>query len=74
MVLHHPARRAAGAAGVDDAGEVAAPDIRNRRPQFFDVGIAGDHRRPVMRFEFVARLAGADVVDLDQMMAVGRGR
>src|SRR3546814_16758219 len=28
VMLHHPARRAAGAAGVDDAGEIVAAEAR----------------------------------------------
>ena len=47
VVLPDPARRAAGAAGVDQAGEVGAPG-GDRRARRRDVGrLAGEQRRPV---------------------------
>ena len=68
VVLAHAARGAAGAAGIDDAGCIAAPDrrdavldrcTRSRR-------IALEHGRPVVIAE-TARLLAMEIVDPDNM-------
>ena len=46
VVLHHAARRAAGAAGVDDAGEVFAPDLRHALLERADVRSGRRPARP----------------------------
>ena len=49
VVLHHPARGAAGAAGVDDTGEVVAGDSRHRRFGGAHIGVVTvDHVVPVV--------------------------
>ena len=57
VVLHHPARRAAGAAGVDDAGEVLAPDSGDPRLDrgARRISVAFEQRGPVVIVE-AARL------------------
>src|SRR3546814_14470028 len=49
MMLHHPARRAAGAAGIDQAGGVLALDAEAARLGFLKISLAAfDERRPVV--------------------------
>src|SRR3546814_14172558 len=49
MVLHHPARRAARAAGVDQAGYIVARHGEAMRFRFVPMRFAaGDQRRPVV--------------------------
>ncbi len=68
MVLLHAARRAAGAAGVDDAGEVAAAEFGDRKPGC----IARNKVIPAMDGDPVGRLAGANFLDPDDVMAIAR--
>src|SRR3546814_10001994 len=49
MMLHHAARRAAGAAGIDQAGGVLALDAEAARLDFLKISLAAfDQRRPVV--------------------------
>ena len=73
-MLRHAARRAAGAAGVDDARKVVAampamPARWRRR-----VGFAVDEIRPAMVVDSLGRLPGADVLDADDVAAVAERR
>src|SRR5215218_10182100 len=72
VVLPDSARRTAGAAGIDDAGEVIAPDRLHALLDGRYVGIARHHVAPVMHLRRVRRLTGADVLDADDVMAFGR--
>ena len=69
VMLAHPARRAAGAAGVDQAGEVIAADRRHCGGERRDIGRAIDQRLPIVELRDVGRLAGEDVVDRDDVIA-----
>ena len=74
MVLPHAARRAAGAAGVDDAGEVVAPtrcDACLRAPPTSASPDASSAQRWTLTQS--RHLAGADVLDADDVMAFARG-
>ena len=48
MVLLHAARRSAGAAGVDDAGEFVAADARDVASERVDVGLAASKLAPAV--------------------------
>src|SRR3546814_9538399 len=52
MMLHHPTRRPAGTAGVDQAGKVLARHREAARLRFLDMRLAaGDEAVPVVRSE-----------------------
>jgi hypothetical protein len=69
VMLHHAARRAAGAGRVDEAGEILAPEARRRRAGL-DVRprLGFDQSLPVMD-EDSAPLAGADRLERDDVLA-----
>ena len=61
-MLHHPARRAAGAGGVDDAGEVVALEVAAPAAQAATSALlGGDQRGPVVELDIacLARRAAA---------------
>jgi hypothetical protein len=71
VVLHHAARSAAGAAGVDDAGEVGALGLA--RHALLDRGLVAlsrHHVAPLVDLRGIAGLAGPDVLDFDDVPAV----
>ena len=70
MMLPHAARRAAGAAGVDDAGEVVAPDPAHRAHRARDVRPRPPSARPSGGSCPSRALAGADVLDADDVVAL----
>src|SRR5215210_5294682 len=58
VVLLHPARRTAGAAGVDDAGEVPTGDCRGALPELVDRRVAHNQPAPMVELHVVRSLAG----------------
>ena len=60
---------AAGAAGVDDAGEVLSPDRLHALLERFQVGLAPDQFVPVMEVNRSGCLPGTDILDPDDVMA-----
>ncbi len=68
VVLHHPARGATGAAGIDQAGGVLPPDLRDPGVDGLARGLAvtGDQGLPVMVFE-IAGLADLQRFDPDHV-------
>ena len=71
MMLHHPARRAAGAAGVDQARSVVARHRGGARLGFLQIRLAaGDERRPVA-YRDVTLLPDAQAFHGDDRMRVG---
>ena len=69
VMLHHPSRCAAGAAGVDDAGRIPPPDLGYACLHSLACigGIAFEHLRPVVEAE-AARLLAMKVFDADYMI------
>ena len=63
VMLAHPARRTAGAAGVDQAGKIVAANRRHRGFECADVRRAVDQGLPMMELSDVGRLAGDDLID-----------
>jgi len=71
MMLHHAARLAAGAAGVDDAGGLVAGDAGDLLCHFRDIGVAAlDEVVPAVEVK-IAGLADAQVGDADDDIGVG---
>ena len=73
MMLPHPTRRAAGSAGVDQAGERIAPHggiaRRARRNIAAATALGADQLGPMVKARGVAWLAGANVLDADDILA-----
>ena len=67
MMLHDATRGAAGARGVDDAGEVAALEVRARRAGR-DVAAGRGQRRPIVELD-IALLPLRQRLDADHMFA-----
>jgi len=71
MMLHHPARRTAGAAGVDEAGGVLAPHTEPARLGLLDPRRAAfDQRAPVVD-RHLALLPDAQAFHADDEMRIG---
>jgi hypothetical protein len=62
MMLHHAARRAAGAGGVDDAGEIAAPEIGPGGAGLAVWRLAGDQAGPIVALDQALLPAGSDSI------------
>src|SRR5215218_10792929 len=71
MVLHHATRRSAGAAGVDDAGEVLASNQLRSLLERLQVGVRGHELVPMMEVDRARRLPGAEFLDADDVIAFG---
>ena len=73
-MLLNAARRSAGAAGVDDAGEVVTPDLLFSLAQAFDVRFADGQVSPMVDGNPVGHLARADLLNPNDVMAFAGGQ